>query len=123
MIIEGGCMANTGVSIPDKGTLLITDRIVRFRKPTRVILFGSRSRGDAREDSDIDLCVLYEKLGKRNVEVMQDLYFELFGHARQAVDLVVYEETDFLARAARPSSFEATIVAEGRAVYGLGRAR
>lgn len=111
-------MAETGIPAPDERTLLITDRIVRFQKPKRVILFGSRSRGDARENSDIDLCVLYEKLEKRNVEVMQDLYFELFGHMGRPVDLVVYEEADFLSKALRPHSFEATIASEGRAIYG-----
>jgi len=111
-------MAETGTGSIEADTLLLTDLIVRFRQPKRVILFGSRGRGDAREDSDIDLCVLYEKLDKWNVEVVQDLYFELFGHMGRPVDLVVYEEADFLSKAQRAHSFEATIVSEGRAIYG-----
>ncbi|MFZ4617041.1 MAG: nucleotidyltransferase domain-containing protein [Rectinemataceae bacterium] len=111
-------MAETGTTGLEADTLFVKDRIDRFRPPKRVILFGSRGRGDARENSDIDLCVLYEKLGKRNVEVMQDLYFELFGHMGSPVDLVVYEEADFLAKAQRPHSFEATTMSEGRAIYG-----
>jgi uncharacterized protein (DUF433 family)/predicted nucleotidyltransferase len=35
----------------------ITDRIVAEFAPERVILFGSRARGDARADSDVDLFV------------------------------------------------------------------
>ena len=34
------------------------DRIVRRFDPERVILFGSRARGDHRPDSDIDLLVV-----------------------------------------------------------------
>lgn len=96
----------------------ILERIVAFREPKRVILFGSRGRGDEREDSDIDLCVLYDKLGRRNIEMMQDLYFELFGHASLPVDLVVYDEEDFLEKAERPFSLEAAIRSEGVTIYG-----
>ena len=39
----------------DKDALAVAKRIVAFEKPSRVILFGSRGRGTAREDSDIDL--------------------------------------------------------------------
>ena len=36
----------------------ITRRIVEVVKPDKLILFGSRARGDAREDSDVDLLVI-----------------------------------------------------------------
>ena len=41
----------------------IVDRLVRQLSLVRIILFGSRARGDARPDSDIDLLVVL-----RNVE-------------------------------------------------------
>jgi predicted nucleotidyltransferase len=31
--------------------------------PARVVLFGSRARGNAREDSDLDFLVIERKLG------------------------------------------------------------
>jgi hypothetical protein len=37
---------------------LLVDRLVREFQPARVILFGSRARGDAGPDSDIDLLVV-----------------------------------------------------------------
>jgi uncharacterized protein len=38
----------------------IIDRIVRELAPEKIILFGSHARGDAREDSDVDLLVVAE---------------------------------------------------------------
>ena len=73
-------MATNGAASIDAETRSIVDRIVDYCIPKRVILFGSRGRGDARPDSDVDLCVLYEKLEKRNIGVMQDLYLRIFGH-------------------------------------------
>ena len=38
----------------------IVERISRQLAPEKIILFGSHARGDAREDSDIDLLVVAE---------------------------------------------------------------
>jgi uncharacterized protein len=38
----------------------LLDPVVAYFKPRRVILFGSRARGDARPDSDIDLLVVVD---------------------------------------------------------------
>ena len=111
-------MDSQAVSRIDAETRSIVDRIVMYRKPKRVILFGSRGRGNAREDSDVDLCVLYESLGKQNVDVMEELYLDIFGHMPYPVDLVVYEEASFIDRSKRQNSFESIIDAEGVTVYG-----
>ena len=37
---------------------VMVDRIIGRFQPSRVVLFGSRSRGDANEGSDIDLLVV-----------------------------------------------------------------
>lgn len=44
----------------DEESLLrqMVDVIVRERSPEAIILFGSRARGDARADSDVDLLVI-----------------------------------------------------------------
>jgi excisionase family DNA binding protein len=43
----------------------IVGRIVRAVDPVRIIFFGSRARGDAREDSDYDLLVLFNAIDDR----------------------------------------------------------
>jgi predicted nucleotidyltransferase len=37
-------------------------RLVEAAHPRRIILFGSRARGDAREDSDVDLMLLQDEV-------------------------------------------------------------
>lgn len=43
----------------------IVGRIVRVVDPVRIILFGSRARGDARDDSDYDLLVVLDAIDDR----------------------------------------------------------
>lgn len=40
----------------------VVDRIARQFHPVRIILFGSWARGEAREDSDVDLLVVLPKV-------------------------------------------------------------
>ncbi len=40
----------------------IVNRICKAGHPLQVVLFGSRSRGDAREDSNIDLLIIEESV-------------------------------------------------------------
>lgn len=41
----------------------VVSRIVEIVHPRQVILFGSRARGDARPDSDIDLLIVHDGPG------------------------------------------------------------
>lgn len=46
------------MAIVDEKLKILLDRIVPAMNPEAVYLFGSRARGDAREDSDYDLLVV-----------------------------------------------------------------
>ncbi|NPV87631.1 MAG: nucleotidyltransferase domain-containing protein [Anaerolineae bacterium] len=46
----------------------ITRRILAVSKPEKIILFGSHARGDARDDSDLDLLVVLEGVEKPRAE-------------------------------------------------------
>ena len=96
----------------------IVDRIVERKRPHKIILFGSRGRGAARPDSDIDLCVLYQNLGMHNLKISQELYGDIFDIMQAPVDLVVYDDQLFRERARCSSCFESEIVRDGQIVYG-----
>lgn len=81
----------------------------------RVVLFGSRARGDARPDSDLDLLVI----------VPDDVDPRLAGHAgymalgahKLAVDLVVLRKSDYERRSAVPWTLAGTVAREGVVVH------
>lgn len=65
----------------------MVDRIVQRFSPDKVILFGSHARGEAREDSDVDLLVLFS-----TVEDPRQQAAELYGllsESKLAQDIAV----------------------------------
>ena len=54
----------------------MVDRIVEQFQPVRILLFGSRARGDARESSDVDLLVVMNSVPNKHqttVEIRRSL--------------------------------------------------
>jgi len=49
----------------------VIDRITSKFNPVRIILFGSWARGDAREDSDLDLLVVLPKVEHKRKAAIQ----------------------------------------------------
>ncbi len=49
----------------------VVDRIARKFNPVRIILFGSWARGEAREDSDLDLLVVLPKVEHKRKTAIQ----------------------------------------------------
>jgi excisionase family DNA binding protein len=62
--IDGGA-ASTQSGLGDPWLPPIVGRIVHLVDPVRIILFGSRARGDARVDSDYDLLVVMDEIKDR----------------------------------------------------------
>jgi predicted nucleotidyltransferase len=93
----------------------IVRRIVNTAQPEKVILFGSRARGDARPNSDYDLLVIQrsdEPRYRRSVPLyvaLADLPVE--------VEVVVYTPQEVEEWRAVPQAFVTTAVREGTTIY------
>ena len=93
----------------------IVRTIVEHFKPRRIVLFGSRARGEYRADSDVDLFIEMETEDAphaRKVKIRS-----LFPDRRWGLDLVVYTPAE-VARL-RPSRglLLSMIETEGRVLY------
>ncbi len=66
-------------------------------KGARVILFGSRARGDAHEDSDWDVLVLLDKehLGKEDHDLYSYPFWELGWKIDAMIHPAVYTQKDW----------------------------
>ena len=80
----------------------------------QIILFGSWARGDATEDSDIDLLVVSPDFG---VSVLADMILLRECLPPHDVDVDTLARTPQQIAAAEPDSFLATALEEGKVVY------
>ena len=98
----------------------LADRIAREFSPERIILFGSYARGDANEDSDVDLFIILPFEGKSYYKAT-----EIRSQAQPdfGVELVVRTPEDVKRRLALGDFFLLNIMEEGRALYESPHAR
>jgi predicted nucleotidyltransferase len=106
---------------PVTDTLLqqMVDAIVAEVNPDQVILFGSRARGDARDDSDIDLIVLEsEPFGEERTQHGEEVRIRRalsgFGVAK---DILVYSQEDVEYWRDSLNNVLARALREGRVLY------
>jgi len=98
-----------------------TDRteIVRIFKPfdpEKIILFGSRARGDEDEESDIDLIVVYNTT-KAFLDRLKELYAAW--NISRAVDILAYTPEEFN-RMMKESFFIQQATSSGEILYERG---
>jgi uncharacterized protein len=93
----------------------IVRRIVEMAHPERIILFGSRARGNARPDSDFDVLVIKES-NEPGYRRDAALYLALAG-LNVPVDVLTYTPEEIRDWSAVPQAFVTTVLREGKLVY------
>ena len=93
----------------------IVRRILETAQLEKIILFGSRARGDARPNSDFDLLVIKES-SEPGYRRDAPLYVALAG-LNVPVDVMVYTPEEVTDWSAVPQAFITTAVREGKVLY------
>ncbi len=95
----------------------IVERIKRVSKPQRIVLFGSRARGDHRPDSDIDILVIEDSKLPRHrraiplYAVLSDLLLDV------DAEVVVYTPAEVEDWRGASAAFVTTALREGKVLY------
>ncbi|MGH2780790.1 MAG: nucleotidyltransferase domain-containing protein [Thermoleophilaceae bacterium] len=92
-------------------------RLAEALGPERIYLFGSRGRGDADPNSDYDLMVVVADSDLPGYRRDQLAYRALRG-VGVAKDVLVWTRDEFDRRRHLAASLPATILREGRLIYG-----
>ena len=100
---------------------MIVGRIVRVVNPAKIVLFGSRARGDAREDSDYDLLVIVDAAKDRRA--LRIAIRRSFDDLAVAADVVVATTEEAAGRIpGRPAGVVYWALQGGQVVYERGHA-
>lgn len=83
--------------------------------PVKVILFGSAARGEASEDSDIDLLIVSETEDTVEESIRARLAIGVIG---APVDILVYTPEEFSERSKDRHSVVYNAINEGRVLHG-----
>jgi HEPN domain-containing protein/predicted nucleotidyltransferase len=102
--------------LPEEWRRLVIERLAPF-DPEKIIVFGSRARGEARATSDLDLLVVLESVaGDGDVQVaMRDALHGL----PVAFDVFAISREDLDRTADAVGSFVYPVVREGTVIYGV----
>jgi predicted nucleotidyltransferase len=73
--------------MPDKTLKEIIKRILKVITPDKIILFGSRARGNARNDSDYDLLIVKDDIINSN-KIEGEIYISFVG-LEAPVDIIL----------------------------------
>jgi uncharacterized protein len=95
----------------------LLEPVIEYFRPQRVILFGSRARGEARRDSDIDLLVIVDDDTPPEKLTWHDAY-TAHGYRGTAADVFPMSAGHFERNRAVTGTMAAEADADGIVVYG-----
>ncbi len=101
--------------ISDEQIQQAVERLVAAANPSKVILFGSYARGDATEDSDLDLMVIEQEVANKFEEMIR--LHRVVGDVGIGVDVLVYSDTEAYRRSQVPGTVLYWAFSEGKVLY------
>ena len=90
-------------------------RLVAAANPSKIILFGSYARGDATEDSDLDLMVIEPNVQNAGEEMIR--LHGVVGNVGAGVDVLVYSDKEASRRSQVPGTLLYWAFKEGKVLY------
>ena len=100
---------------PEQLTAAAHRMVAAATQPSTVILFGSYARGDATEESDLDLVVVQPEVADKAREYLA--LKAAVGRMGVGVDLVLFTQPDFDRRSLVPGTLPYWVKKEGRVLY------
>jgi len=103
---------------------LLGEMVQRIRaagNPLKIVLFGSRARGEARPDSDIDLLVICP-VKKQRIKMMVEMNRTL-RELDQAFDILVLSARGYERDRQIPGTLARYVSKEGKILYGSTKER
>jgi len=91
-------------------------RLIAALRPERIYVFGSRARGTARPESDVDLLVVVPA-SDLPAHRRDQLAHQAVGLHLLPMDILVLTRNEFERRREVPASLPATVLREGRILY------
>ena len=93
----------------------ITNQLIKKYKPQKIFLFGSSVTGDMTADSDLDFLII-----KDDKKDPYNRIVEVYGLVKKniAADFIVYTPQEFAERLKLGDPFIASILSEGKVIYG-----
>lgn len=95
---------------------VLIDRIRAHYDPVQIWLFGSRARGDAREDSDWDLLAVVDDATPDEMFEPERMW-RLLDLGQFHADVVLFPRSEFIEDADTPNTLPYPVSREGRLLY------
>jgi predicted nucleotidyltransferase len=79
----------------------------------KIVLFGSRARGDEKPYSDYDILIVVEERERPLIDALYDAAQEVLYVTQRLISFKIYKRADFERFAAMPTPFMANVLREG----------